>query len=165
MTAEESPSLPDLGAIAEELLAEAIVAGPWRLASVGWATVDLERAAAEFEARWPGLRFIAPVSADVVLGARARVAGTDVSANGPAPIALVLLEPSTEGRLAASLARFGEGPTAVWVTPDRAEGKPVEPRTSARFDGPFGPERLVLGGPIAGPHVLLLDGPAGTIDR
>jgi hypothetical protein len=165
MTAQESAPPPDLRVIGEELLAEAFIEGVWRLAAVGWATVDLERAADEFEGRWPALRFIDADQSDRLLGAHLRVARADVQLKGLEAIALVLLEPSTEGRVAASLARFGEGPTAVWIAPELAVGDRVEPRTSVPFDGPFGSERLVLGGPISGPHVLLLDGSPGTIDR
>ena len=35
---------------------------------------------------------------------------------------------------------------------------------SSAADGPFGRERLVLGAPIGGPHLLVVEEPAGTID-
>ena len=87
---------------------------PLRLAGLGWATVELDRAADELgmwlgEAPDPG----APDAADPLLGARARVR----DAGGLPGDAVLLLEPSTEGRLAASLARDGEGPAALYLRP------------------------------------------------
>jgi hypothetical protein len=88
----------------------------------------------------------------------------------------VLLEPSTEGRVAASLARDGEGPCALylrpaanldaWVEAARARGVTV----SARLEGPFGDQVMLASGPT-GPHVIVTEGrspvsagpPAGTI--
>jgi hypothetical protein len=156
---------PDLAGIAGELLAEAYVAGSWRIVAVGWATVDLERAAAELEGRWPAFAPIDAVPPSGLLGARARLGRVDAASADADRIALVLLEPTTEGRLAASLARHGEGPAAVWLvgpTPAEDDGGP---RTSMVADGPLGRERLVLGGPVAGPHVLLVHRSPGTIDR
>ena len=155
---------PDLAGIAGELLAEAQLAGSWRIVAVGWATVDLERAAAEFESRWPAFAPIDPVPPSDLLGARARLGRVDAASADADRLALVLLEPSTEGRLAASLARHGEGPTAVWlVGPTTAHGIDGR-RTSTVSDGPLGRERLVLGSPVAGPHVFLVDRSPGTID-
>lgn len=155
----------ELRRITDDLLGKARVGGSWRIVAIGWATVDLDRAAAEFGTRWPDLATMKDAPADGLLGARARLAHGKVLPSGPDSIALVLLEPSTEGRLAASLARHGEGPAAVWLAPagatDGADGR----RTSVPADGPFGPQRLVLGGPIAGPHVLLLERSPGTIGR
>ncbi len=123
--------------------------------AVGWATVELERA----EATWravvaPGTTFAdAPGSAH--LGARCRVA-TVTSADigrpdAPDRLTLVLLEPSTEGRLAATLARHGEGWCATWV----ADPGGPSPRTP-EHPGPLGPERLVPASPTFGPHRLLV---------
>ncbi len=74
-----------------------------RLAAVGWATVDGERAIAgltgtEFRVADP----------DALLGARTWRA--DIGAT-----ALLVLEPVTEGRLAAALARRGEGIVALYL--------------------------------------------------
>jgi hypothetical protein len=68
-----------------------------------------------------------------------------------------VLEPDTEGPLAAALARFGEGLAAIYVRPGR--------RAGGRFEavGPFGPARLAPG-PAWGPHVLALE-PRATIER
>jgi ribosomal protein S18 acetylase RimI-like enzyme len=75
-----------------------------RTVAVGWATVDRERAALE----WRPLRFVAAPD-DEALGALAWRSTLDDGT------VLLLLEPSTEGRLAAALARHGEGPVALWV--------------------------------------------------
>ncbi len=127
--------------------------------AVGWATVELDRAAmelaAELDLSTDGFR---AASESVLLGARCVVANALL----PGGLALALLEPSTEGRLAASLARFAEGPAVVWL---------AEPRLSAELTGgraaggelptgevgPFGAERLILGGPRHGPYWLVLD--------
>ena len=77
----------------------------------------------------------------------------------------MLLEPSTEGRLAATLARHGEG----WWR-DLVAVRPDEPASDTRAvgvrsrgaAGPFGPERLFLDGPVSGPHRLVVR-PPGTI--
>lgn len=99
-----------------------------RIAAVGWATVDLERAAAEWsmaagsEAAASAEPQIAatPAPDDVALGAFAR--RLDLP-DGP----LLLLEPRTEGRLAAALARHGEGPIALYVTMSSAADPIADP--------------------------------------
>ena len=127
-----------------------------RLVALGWATVDLERALAALATALgvPDDAFVeAPES--VALGARCLVAAAAL----PGGEALAILEPSTEGRLATTLARLDEGPTIAWYAglgDDLAGVGP--PRT-----GPFGPERLVGGDPIHGPHRFLIEGAPGTI--
>lgn len=130
----------------------------------GWATVDLDRALEELGRALgiPPRRFV--VARDSrLLGVRCRVAGAVL----PDGSSFAVLEPTTEGRLAATLARAGEGPAAIWLAAARGLD-PGAPSTegnvplSAKHDGPFGPERLVLGGPVHGPHRLLVD-PPGTI--
>jgi hypothetical protein len=139
--------------------APAIQATP---AAAGWATVELDRAVAELAVSIgiPAERFAA-ADDDELLGARCRVAHR-VLAEGRS---LVVLEPATEGRLAATLARHDEGPAAIWLATAVAQATAVPlaalTLTSARR-GPLGTERLLLGGPVHGPHRLLL-GPAGTI--
>lgn len=141
-------------------------AGVVSLAAVGWATVELDRAEAEL-APWLALRdgpdrpAVGPDAVDPLLGARVRVRAT---AGLPGPH-LVLAEPSTEGRLAASLARDGEGPCALYLRPAagvdawraaaRSRGVPVT-RVEA---GPFGREVLVPGDAMAGPHVIVAEAP------
>jgi hypothetical protein len=84
------------------------------------------------------------------LGAAARVARHDGSG-------LVVLEPVTEGRVAAALARFGEGPVAIYLgLPGPAVG-PVRP-------GPLGVGELLPGAPPWGPFTVVLALPATTGD-
>ncbi len=74
-----------------------------RLAAVGWATVDGERTIAGLS----GIEFRV-AGPDALLGARTWWA--DIGAT-----ALLVLEPITEGRLAAALARRGEGIVALYL--------------------------------------------------
>jgi hypothetical protein len=127
-----------------------------------WATVDRERAAAASGAARDEL------PGDELLGAFV----TLLSPGGDEP-PIALLEPSTEGRLAATLARNGEGPAGRYVG---VEDGPVFDRLSAAAAsagvalthvgaGPFGPSRLVVGLSPGGPHLVLVDRRAGTIGR
>jgi hypothetical protein len=137
---------------------EALAAAPrrQRLIAVGWATVDMDRAAAELAVE---LGLTAPAflrAADsIVLGARCRVA--DGVLTGGARLAI--LEPGTEGRLAAALARHGEGPSVTWAQSLEAANQ----RSASLRPGPFGPERLQPGGPPQGPFLLLIEDGPGTI--
>jgi hypothetical protein len=136
--------------------------------ALGWATVDLDRMERSFGEAYPGsVTSTAELGVDELLGARCRLVRPGV-AGVPA---LVLLEPSTEGRLAAGLARHGEGPMAIWLeSPADAAAAPglpsdasLTPRRSVPAAGPFGTEVLLLDGPVHGPHRLeVLAGP-GTI--
>ena len=138
------------------------VAGP--TIAHGWASVDLDRAVEELgEALGlPSGRFtVVPDSR--LLGARCRVAGAVL----PDGSSLAVLEPTTEGRLAATLARVGEGPAAVWLAAASgrwpgAASTEREGLFSTQHEGPFGVERLIRGGPVHGPHCLLVGAP-GTI--
>jgi hypothetical protein len=119
--------------------------------AVGWATVELDRAAAELaHLLAPGAAFEEAPSS-VILGARSRM-GTAAAAPG---LRIVLLEAETEGRLAAALARGGEGWRATWI-PDSGPGARSRQVSGAR-PGPLGTERLLLGGPIAGPYRLVVE--------
>jgi hypothetical protein len=153
-------TLATLLAAAEAIHAAARKGQPWlggRLMGIGWATVELERAAAELtadlgedlEAAW------APAQPDEALGARAWV-----SAERAGGATIVLLEPSTEGPLAASLARFGEGVAAVYVSADTAidDGAAGDSALSPTSNGPLGPQRRLLGRPAWGPHLLVVGG-------
>jgi hypothetical protein len=128
------------------------------VAAVGWATVELDRAAASLGDRPQlGVEF-EPAARDALLGATARR-----SQEGNPEI--LLLEPDTEGRLAGALARYGEGPIALYL-------RVLDPATTAarviarQGTGPLGPEWLVPGGHPAGPFLLLVGDPAPTrIDR
>jgi hypothetical protein len=108
-----------------------------RLAAIGWSTVDHERAERELDSLFASEAEWAELRRDPVLGSRAWLRGGSAAADGPA---LVVLEPDTEGRLAASLARFGEGVAVIYLG-----------------DGPPAPGTLVRGGPRWGPHAIVLD--------
>ena len=88
------------------------------------------------------------------LGAHCRIAREPVIDG----LRLAILEPSTEGRLAAALARWDEGPLVAWY----ATSTPVDGQRAV-LPGPFGPERLVGGDPLTGPHRLVVVTGTGTI--
>lgn len=121
-----------------------------RLLALGLATVDLERAADALG----GL--VERLPDDRLLGARAA---------RPAEPGILLLEPATEGRLAAALARRGEGPAAVYLEVDERRLAEVAARlreqgeTMTEGAGPFGRQHLVRGGPPWGPGLVLVAGP------
>jgi hypothetical protein len=124
--------------------------------AVGWATVDLDRAALELAPLLvPGTTFEAAPDCEP-LGAHCRIGRVAAPAADGASL-VILLEPSTEGRLAVTLARHDEGWCATWWPPDGAPVGEGALQTSARRPGPLGPERLVLGGPLSGPHRLLVE--------
>jgi hypothetical protein len=151
--------------------------------AIGWATVELDRAVAELAAALdlqPAAFDPAPRSA--VLGCACLVVRGVLSGG----TSLAVLEPDTEGRLAGSLARLGEGPAAVWLQPASAAGEDTETpqrdgvadaapgrvdavlraagfAVAAERSGPFGLERLIADGAIQGPYRLLVRPPAGTI--
>ena len=146
-----------LVAEAERIRAEAAERDPWLadlpVAGIGWATVELDRAARELGALVEGWEV---ANRALQLGATVR------RGLPPERPALLLLEPDTEGRLAAALARFGEGVLVVVLGQlDRADVDDT-PRLGPSQPGPLGPARLVLGRPDWGPHVLVL---AGAVAR
>jgi hypothetical protein len=124
-----------------------------RFVALGWATVDLERVAAT----WPVLNWAA-VARDSLVGARALLGRPDVAgpgATGPGawgaglaparpPVTTLLLEPDTEGRVAAALARHGEGPAVLYL------GLPVAVAAGVRIR-------------LAGPGVRVSSGPTLVI--
>jgi hypothetical protein len=123
--------------------------------ALGWATVELDRAARELTRRIPSTGPFEPSPGELLLGARCLVgAPVALPARDAISLRLVLLEPSTEGRLAATLARLGEGPAAIWLELDELPDAPLSRPT----EGPFGRERLLLGGPVHGPHRLVVVG-------
>jgi hypothetical protein len=151
-----------------EAAPEPAAGDPMLLVGLGWATVDLDRAADEL-GPWLGPPADAPSGVDHHLGA-----GAVLRAGGGLPGAwTVLLEPSTEGRAAASLARDSEGPCALYLRPAAgldawlasAGGRP-----DVR-DGPFG-RQVLLPGEATGPFLVVTEGreprvatgPTGTID-
>ena len=145
----------------------------------GWATVELDRTEASFEAAaGPSESVAFPATGaapggardefrdarndlgdelrdelrDELLGALARVIRTTDQRD------VVLLEPFTEGRLAAALARHGEGFAVLYLIADtealvraRAAGFVL----SSVGLGPFGPQRLVVEGPRWGPFLVI----------
>ena len=128
-----------------------------RRAVAGWATVELDRAeievagalAATHDLRDPRIE---DAPDERVLGARCRLLRYTADHD------MVLLEPSTEGRLAAALVRHGEGSVARYLladggAPERARRAGF--RLSSEGRGPFGRERLVIAGPRWGPFLLL----------
>jgi hypothetical protein len=146
------------------------------LVGVGWATVEICRAEAELDP-WLEPRAVpgdAPdgelagtwageVDADEPhLGARARRRGAGRLPAG----SIVLLEPTTEGRLAASLARDGEGPCVLYLEPReglaawRRAARARGIATAAVRPGPLGASSLLFGGAVAGPHLVVVDRPA-----
>jgi hypothetical protein len=137
------------------------------LVAVIWATVDLERAEAELAPWLEPLEQPQPPDADAALvdephlGARGRVRTTRALPAGR----IALMEPVTEGAIAASLARDGEGPCGLYVrpatAPETAPASAPDPGPRPRV-GPFGPSVRVRMAAKAGPHLLLLA--PGTIE-
>ena len=141
-------------AAAEVVRADAAARDPWLrdlpVVGIGWATVELDRAAGDLVA----IGTFTTAARDETLGAVARRTRLGDRTRPTA----VLLEPDTEGRLAAALARFGEGVRAVYLgTLDRADVDDT-PNLGPSRPGPLGPARLVIGRPPWGPHVLVLAG-------
>ena len=129
-----------------------------RVVGRGWATVELERAASELAGRLAPDALFEAAPRSAILGARCLRgrARHDAGDGEGAADWIVLLEPDTEGRLAAFLARSGEGWAATWTVPtsgQRTRGAP----------GPLGEERLTDALGVGGPYRLLLS--AATIDR
>lgn len=120
------------------------------------ATVELERALRELGAAPPAR----PPLPDVLLGAAVVV----VERAGGGLIAAA--EPTTEGRLAAFLARHGEGwagryvRSPVVLADARRLAADAGIALSRTADGPFGRAVLVLGGPAGGPQLILVEPPA-----
>ena len=144
----------------------ASIADPVVLHALGWATVELDRAEAELDP-WLGPPPSDPRERlDPHLGARLRLrAGAGLPGAWTA-----LMEPSTEGRTAASLARNGEGPFALYLRPaggieawragpgaDAGGAGGRDGAGGAAADGPFGRQVLLRGG-FSGPQVLITDG-------
>jgi hypothetical protein len=107
-----------------------------RLVAVGVGAIDLERAVSDFGGP------VRPGAPDRLLGA-----ATSIAIDVP----VVFLEPTTEGRLAASLARFGPSAVALYV----GTGGPLPASPGAATDGPFGRCGLLGGTPIWGPHLIV----------
>ncbi len=147
MRPADVPRLLGEAAIGGALARVLELAGP-RSIVTGWATVDLDRASHALAGRPAATS----TGIDAILGARAHIiAGSDAPG--------VLLEPATEGPLAAGLARHGEGPLAIYLRADAGAADRLRRggfRVSAPGSGPFGRQRLVLVGRRDGPFVLLV---------
>ena len=150
-------SLETLLAAADEVRAGGAARDPWvatlRLVGIGWATVELERAAGELRETFSGAGLPepawSPAAPDGLLGASAWVA-TGLEGQP----AIVLLEPATEGRLAATLARFDEGVAAIYLEVGTTG---TDAASLGRFSpGPLGTSRLLLARPTWGPHVVVV---------
>jgi len=144
----------------ETVIARLLPAGSEpRVLAVIWATVDVDRVLAGI-----GLAAEA-LPDDSLLGAAVRLARPLEGES------IALLEPTTEGRIAATLAQSGEGPAGQYVLATGGLSSLVVRAAAAGIaikradDGPFGPSALVLGYPPVGPHIVLVAGPAGTIER
>lgn len=133
---------------------------PMLVVAIGWATVELDRT--EDVLRSAGGWRVEPAEPDTLLGATARI-GRSAAA---APLA-VLLEPFTEGRLAAFLVRHGEAPAALYLAPrDGGLAEALEAVAAAgtrtiEGPGPLGPSALVLGRRADEPQLLLVAVPSG----
>ncbi len=141
----------DLGDAFERL---ALAVEP-RTIVVGWATVELDRAELEVPTAFPAMRSATPEAApeERLLGARCRRLGFD-SGRG-----VVLLEPSTEGRLAAALARHGEGPLVAYLIGDASSTERARRAgftVTGEHPGPLGRERLVIVGRRDGPFAVVV---------
>jgi len=152
-------SLEGLLSAAEAVRVGAAAHDAWlsglRLVGIGWATVELERAAEQFwdafmNAGLPDPQW-EPATREGLLGAAAWFEPGD--AGRPA---IVLLEPDTESRLAATLARFGEGVAAVYLQPAGDQGVESS-RVGRPSPGPLGTSRIVLAGPTWGPHAIVVE--------
>jgi hypothetical protein len=131
-----------------------------RVIAVIWATVDRDRLLAGSD--WPTAESLPD---DPFLGASVAVVRSATAD------AIAVVEPVTEGRLAATLARHGEGPVGEYVEAPvplddigsaAAAAGLVVGRPAA---GPFGRSVIVLSGPVSGPHLVLVERSPGTIAR
>jgi hypothetical protein len=135
------------------------LAGPsGRMVAAIFATVDSDRAVRDLAGQTGE-----PVQ-DSLLGAQVRlVTGQGGPDDG---VTVAVAEPTTEGRLAATLARHGEGfagnyavaPGPLDEIARRAAERGVA--VSRPGDGPFGRSILVLSGPVTGPHLILVEAAA-----
>ena len=158
----------EIDEIVRRLLPSSDGAGPAILARL-WATVDTERTVAGLGASAPGRAAPRRLPDDPLIGAAVTLLAPPSGDPDAIPIAVV--EPNTEGRLAATLARHGEGDAGRYVAAPaglravRARAASLGIRVSRTEAGPFGPSLLVLEWPVGGPHLLVVDRPTGTIAR
>jgi len=131
----------DLAGLARSLAAagRAVDGAPLPLVAVGWATVETERTLDGLAALGP--LAVGEPTTEPSLGAFARV----VTLPG---CAVVILEPSTEGRLAAALARRAEGIAALYLAGDPGPGARStalgRPGRLLPHDRPWGPFTILV---------------------
>jgi hypothetical protein len=140
--------------------------GRLRILAEIWATVDLERSVARLRTASvganadPGSTASLRAANDPLLGARVLVLTTGDGRQ------VAVAEPSTEGRLAGTLARLGEGhvgayletPVDLEVVGARAAAAHI-PLSRPAF-GPFGRSVLVLPGKLTSQLLILVERPA-----
>jgi hypothetical protein len=159
MDARPEESIHGAAAIAMALETVDRIVGADARRVFGWATVELDRAERDLVASFGRLSsgWSRDLADDTLLGARCRLI-----ASRPGQLEILLLEPVTEGRIAASLARFGEGVVAVYVVLPDARFRAVLRDLrgaglvlSGEGHGPFGRQHLVAGGPPWGAHLCV----------
>jgi hypothetical protein len=145
-----------LAARGEAILARATLESPAlegaTIVALGWATVEIERAETELEALIGDGGSWAEAPREGLLGARTAV----YRPTGTTSAIVVLLEPDTEGRLAASLARHGEGVAAVYVT-TRPGALLAAGAYGIPAAGPLGRGRRLARGGIGEFSIIVLD--------
>jgi hypothetical protein len=150
-----------LTAAAADILARAALASPAlegaTLVGIGWATVEIQRSESELEAAIGDGGSWAVAPRDGLLGGRAAVYRAEAARR---PL-VVVLEPDTEGRLAGSLARHGEGIAAIYVVA-RAGAVLDSSSFGIPAGGPLGRGRRLAGGRIGEPSVVVLDTDPGS---
>jgi len=128
----------------------------WPILARIWQTVDVERTVADL-----GLA-AAPLDEDRVIG------GQGVLVRPEDGTLVAILEPSTEGPLAESLARHGEGDAGAYAAPPGgfAEARSVGLTLFREAAGPFGRSALVRmqAGSQTAPFTVIVDSPAATIE-
>jgi hypothetical protein len=155
---EAADAWPRLIAAAEAILEGASVEAPElegaTIVGLGWATVEIERAERELASVLGGGSWSA-APRDALLGARAaicRLAGS----GRPPQASLVVLEPDTEGRVAGSLARHGEGLAAIYLRA-RAGSRLAPGAFGIPAGGPLGRGRRLASGKLGEPSVVVLE--------
>jgi hypothetical protein len=128
----------------------------WPVFARIWQTVDVDRTVADL-----GLA-AETVANDDVLGGQ----GVIVRPRDGVPV--VILEPSTEGPLAESLARHGEGDAGTYAVPPGGldEARRGGFTLAREAQGPFGREALVRmhAGSQTAPFTVIVDRPPDTIE-
>jgi len=122
------------------------------IVALGWATIEIERAESELDALIGDGGSWAEAPREALLGARTAVYRPAATTG----VLLVVLEPDTEGRLAASLARHGEGVAAVYVT-TRPGAVLAAGAYGIPAGGPLGRGRRLARGGIGEFSIVVLD--------